>query len=249
MKFKASCENTAKYRRNQIRARLYKSGLITLYEVKKMFGETTDESDHDFGWGKVVALERKIRVRETKKGWFLYLPEPSKMTWDGENMHTKGSNTVDQVEVDENGFTIKHSNPTEKFIELLKENDKKTDDYAEKEIEAINGVTRALGLMNVVIRTRLEKLMNMIGANNGYFYRPCVVKAKKSGLKEERQDRQAWFHRWADLSKGVQQVVAIVEFDDGHVEQVRPDRVVFSVNLNSPSDFVFNSIKEVVKDD
>ena len=229
MKFKASCENTAKYRRNQIRARLYKSGLITLYEVKEMFDETTDESDHDFIWSKEVALERKIRVRETKKGWFLYLPEPSKMTWDEEHMHIKGSDAVEQIEVDENSFTIKYLNPTEKLIEMYEESNKKTDTYREKEIEAINGITRALGCMDVDIYTSLEKLMNMIGANSGYFYRPCTVKAKKSGLKEERKDRKAWFHRWADLSKGVQQVVGIVEFNDGHVEQVRPDRIIFDV--------------------
>lgn len=229
MKFKASCENTAKYRRNQIRARLYKSGLITLYEVKEMFGETTDESDHDFGWGKEVALERKIRVRQTKKGWYLYLPEPGKMTLDEENMNMKCSSTVEQVKVDENGFAIKYSTPVDNIVEMFEEINKKNDTYIEKEIEAINGVTRALGCMNVDIYTSLEKLMNMIGANSGYFYRPCTVKAKKSGLKEERQDRNAKFHRWADLSKGVQQVVGIVEFDDGHVEQVRPDRIVFDV--------------------
>lgn len=190
MKFKASCENTAKYRRNQIRARLYKSGLITLYEVKEMFGETTDESDHDFGWGKGVALERKIRVRETKKGWFLYLPEPSKMTWDEEKMNINPETYEKPVIGD---ITVIETDALEQLI---------------KELEGIKVV---------------------LAGNCGYVHRPCTVKAKKSGLKEERQDRKAWFHRWADLSKGVQQVVGIVEFDDGHVEQVRPDRIIFDV--------------------
>ena len=77
--------------------------------------------------------------------------------------------------------------------------------------------------------SEFKKLIEIIsvGSYFGYFYRPCIVKAKKSGRKEERQDRKARFHRWADLSKGVRQVVALVEFDDGHMEQVQPDRIIF----------------------
>ena len=232
MKFKASCENVAKFRRKQIRTRLYESGFITLYEVKEMFMEKTNESDQDYGWPKVVALENKIRVRRTKKGWFLYLPEPSKMTCNGENMNI---NTVDQLE---NGFKIKYSNPVDKVVEMFEENNKKTDTYMEKEIEAIDNIRLSIdGMVDRIIErwihydvdvfTGFEKLGEVIGGHYGYFYRPCIVKAKKSGRKEERQDRNAKFHRWADLSKGVQQVVALVEFEDGHVEQVQPDRVIF----------------------
>lgn len=220
MKFKATTESIAKFRRKQIRTRLYESGFITLYEVKEMFMEKTNESDQDYGWPKVIALENKIRVRQTKNGWFLYLPEPSKMTCNGENMNM---NMVKQLEVNENGFKIEYSN----LVEMFEENNKKTDAYMEKEIEAINGVTRALVNMNFDIYTRLAKLVDMIGANNEYFYRQCTVKAKKSGLKEERQDRKAIFHRWADVTVNVHQVVGIVEFSDGHVEQVKPDRIVF----------------------
>lgn len=215
MKFKVDNKEIGYICKNSIESTIFEKGWISLKEVKFLVPSITayDDVDAFIGWDKLAYLQRKIRVRETKNGWYLYLPEPSRMTWnDEEHMNIKGSNL---------------SNPAEKFIELFEENSERTDDYIEKEIEAINGVTRALGCMNVDIYTRLEKLMNMIGANSGYFYRPCIVKAKKSGRKEERQDRKAYFHRWVDLSKGVQQVVALVEFEDGHVEQVQPDRIIF----------------------
>jgi len=224
MKFKAATESVAKFKRKKIRTRLYESGFITLYEVKELFMEKTNESDRDYVWSKNIVLENKIRVRQTKKGWFLYLPEPSKMTCNGENMNM---NMVKQLEVNENGFKIEYSNLLDEFIKMFEENNKKTDAYMEKEIEAINGITRGLGELTVEIYTRLDDFVCMAGEKNGYLFRPCIVKAKKSGLKEERQDREAKFHRWVDLSKGVRQVVALVEFEDGHVEQVQPDRIVF----------------------
>lgn len=202
MKFEVISKQTGTYYKNLIVKKFRENGdYISLWEVKKALRNDAIDEDKLVGWRSDIC--EKMRVRETKSGWFLYLPETnSSLTWNEKRMNI-------------NPETYESVNPT--------------DDYAEKEIEAINGVTRALGCMDVDIYNSLEKLMNMIGANSGYFYRPCTVKAKKSGLKEERQDRKAWFHRWADLTTGVQQVVAIVEFDDGHVEQVRPDRIIFGV--------------------
>lgn len=196
MKFEVTSKQTGTYYKNLIVKRFRENGdYISLWEVKNALCNDATDEDKLVGWQSDIC--EKMRVRETKSGWFLYLPETnSSLTWDEKRMNIN-SETYENV--------------------------------SSKEIEAINGITRALGCMNVDIYTSLEKLMNMIGANSGYFYRPCTVKAKKSGLKEERQDRKAWFHRWADLSKGVQQVVGIVEFDDGHVEQVRPDRIIFDV--------------------
>ena len=52
--------------------------------------------------------------------------------------------------------------------------------------------------------------------------RPCYVRKKK-----------ALFHRWIEMTfpKGssfFHQTLAIVEFEDGHVEQVRPKSIVFA---------------------
>lgn len=58
--------------------------------------------------------------------------------------------------------------------------------------------------------------------------RPCIVKAKKSGPKEVRKDRKAYFHRWFESTKGVSQLLGLVEFSDGHVEQVLPTNIIFT---------------------
>ena len=52
--------------------------------------------------------------------------------------------------------------------------------------------------------------------------RPCYVRKKK-----------ALFHRWIEMTfpKGssfFQQTLAIVEFEDGHIEQVQPKSIVFA---------------------
>ena len=52
--------------------------------------------------------------------------------------------------------------------------------------------------------------------------RPCYIRKKK-----------ALFHRWIEMTfpKGssfFQQTLAIVEFEDGHIEQVRPKSIVFA---------------------
>ena len=192
MKFEASYENLAKFRKKKIKTRLYETGVITLYEVREMFNEKPDESDHDVGWFKETALMNKIRVRETKQGWFVYLPEPVKIPWDeegnmtmdGERAHIQSERT--QVEI------------VEELINLRK-----------------------------TIENAVFKLLNWSPI------RLCIVKAKKSGRKEERQDRKAKFHRWVNLSKGVQQTVALVEFEDGHIEQVQPERIIF-IDVDKP---------------
>ena len=55
-----------------------------------------------------------------------------------------------------------------------------------------------------------------------HLIRPCYVRKKK-----------ALFHRWIEMTfpKGssfFQQTLAIVEFEDGHIEQVRPKSIVFA---------------------
>lgn len=197
MKFYVGSKESGGYFKNEIKKMFANDGgFISVAKVTEIFrGKATNE-ERQIGWDEKADLGKKMRVRECKDGWYLYLPEPNTKLWfdDNEKEKFKPVANIDLPDIDVCVFE------TEMFEKLVKEID--------------DGFT---------------KLANMIGANSGYFHRPCIVKAKKSGLKEERQDRKAWFHRWADLSKGVQQVVGIVEFDDGHVEQVRPDRVVFEV--------------------
>ena len=197
MKFYVGSKESGGYFKNEIRKMFADNGgFVSVAKVTEIFrGKATNE-ERQIGWDEKSDLGKKMRVRECKDGWYLYLPEPNTKLWfdDNEKEKFKPVANIDLPDIDVCVFE------TELFEKLVKTID--------------DGFT---------------KLMNMIGANSGYFYRPCTVKAKKSGLKEERQDRKAWFHRWADLSKGVQQVVGIVEFDDGHIEQVRPDRIIFDV--------------------
>lgn len=57
--------------------------------------------------------------------------------------------------------------------------------------------------------------------------RPCVVKAKKSGPREGRVDRKAFCHSIYLSTTGPGQMLALVEFEDGHMEQVQPKNIIF----------------------
>ena len=71
-------------------------------------------------------------------------------------------------------------------------------------------------------------LINMHPADISYILkRPCLIKAKKSGPKECRKERKAYFHQWFLSSKGVQQILGLVEFEDGHMEQLQPTNIIF----------------------
>ncbi len=190
MKFEVISKQTGTYYKNLIIKKFRENGdYISLWEVKNVLCNDSTDEDKMVGWYKDIC--EKMRVRETKSGWFLYLPETnSSLTWNEERMNINPGTYTKPVIGD---ITVIETDALEQLI---------------KELEGIKVA---------------------LAGNAGYIHRPCTVKAKKSGLKEERQDRKAWFHRWADLSKGVQQVVGIVEFDDGHVEQVRPDRIIFGV--------------------
>ena len=224
MKFHTLGQKHGQSIKDQIVKRFREIGFISLGEVKEIAGDFALRDDKYTGWDDESDLDRRIRVRETKKGWFVYLPEPNAKI-------LVGSDPV----IIENPET---KNLFEEIIEAENVYNMQLRDYSKKELEAIDNIRLSIdGMVDRIIErwmhyevdvfTGFEKLGEVIGGHYGYFYRPCIVKAKKSGRKEERQDRNAKFHRWVDLSKGVQQVVALVEFEDGHVEQVQPDRIIF----------------------
>lgn len=207
MKFYVGDKFSGMYIKGQIVGEYRDNGnIISLNKVQHILREKEEGSD--LVWNAESKLDKKIRLRECKDGWYLYLPEPNVKIEINQQKPLIGDVCVFETEV---------------FEELVK---------------AIDNIKLSMdGMVDRIIErwmyyegdvfTGFEKLGEVIGGHYGYFYRPCIVKAKKSGRKEERQDRKAKFHRWADLSKGVQQVVALVEFEDGHVEQVQPDRVIF----------------------
>lgn len=207
MKFYVGDKMSGMYIKGQIVKEYRDNGnIISLNKVQHILHEKEEGSD--LVWNAESKLDKKIRLRECKDGWYLYLPEPNVKIQINQQKPLIGDVCVFETAI---------------FEELVKAIDNiglSMDGMVDRIIER---------WMNyeVDVYTGFEKLGEVIGGHYGYFYRPCIVKAKKSGRKEERQDRNAKFHRWADLSKGVHQVVALVEFDDGHVEQVAPNRVEF----------------------
>ena len=197
MKFYVGSKQTGAYFKNEIREKFDKNGgFVSLAEVRDLFRETPNEDDTKYGWDSESDLIKKMRVRECKDGWYLYLPDlNAKICFDKKKEDNEKFKAVSNIELPDIDVCVFETEIFEKLVKTIDE-----------------------GFFG---------LMQALACNSGRLYRPCIVKAKKSGRKEERQDRNAKFHRWADLSKGVRQVVAIVEFEDGHIEQVQPDRVIF----------------------
>ena len=188
MKFYVGDKMSGMYIKGQIVKEYRDNGnIISLNKVQHILHEKEEGSD--FVWNVESKLDKKIRLRECKDGWYLYLPEPNV------KIEIKQKPLVGDVCVFE----------TEVFEELI-------DEFVK---------------LRASLNNNFVNLEHALCCNSGWMRRSCIVKAKKSGRKEERQDRNAKFHRWVDLSKGVQQVLALVEFEDGHVEQVQPDRIIF----------------------
>lgn len=197
MKFYVGDKFSGMYIKGQIVKEYRDNGnIISLNKVQHILREKEEGSD--FVWNAESKLDKKIRLRECKDGWYLYLPEPNVKIQINQQPPLIGDVCVFETEIFEELIKV-----IEEGFELLKRTE-----------------------MDIATQNE-DFLYNQLIPSFFFCTRPCIVKAKKSGRKEERQDRNAKFHRWADLSKGVQQVVALVEFEDGHMEQVQPDRVIF----------------------
>lgn len=205
MKFYVGSKETGYHFKYEIERRYEKNkGFVSVSEVRDLFRESSEDEEHQIGWDNDSNLVKKMRVRQCKDGWFLYLPEPNAKICFNKN----------DTKFEEESYKKKNYD----FPDI---------DVCVFETELFEQLINILMDIDRTIDKVAYSISYSMSMGNGYFHRQCVVKAKKSGRKEERQDRKAYFHRWADLSKGVQQVVAIVEFDDGHIEQVQPDRVIF----------------------
>ena len=162
---------------------------VSLFTVKAICGESTDTKDLCIGWPNTIRYSN-IRVRETKQGWFLYMPEPSI------NLEWKPNGTVKE---DANEF-----------------------------MDILDDIVKEFGNWIALESEKLDLQIEMLEAFQSFSpMRRCIVKAKKSGPKEARSDRNAYFHKWITCTKGVTQELALVEFEDGHIEQVQPTSVIF----------------------
>ena len=202
--------------KDQIIREFRKEGFISYGAVREAAGEFAHRDDFQIGWDDDSDLDRRIRVRETKKGWFVYLPEPNAVV----NIVPDEKDNFDMAGID---IFLKSEN--DRVLKEMKEENIKSRDIIKQELDALENIERAieqLALNVTAVSFTIAKTYP-----SGLVYRDCTVLAKKSGTKEERTDRPAKFHQWANITKGVQQVLAIVEFEDGHVEQIQPTRVKF----------------------
>lgn len=137
-------------------------------------------TDYERYWCVKDLLHGKIRIRHTRDGWFMYLPEPNEPEFDTEPCEEKSEDDV--------------------FLEKLYE--------------------RCVDLLEA-----------MSYKNDGR--RKCMVwrKSKKKGVLVE--EFPCWFHCWSgnritkDDGSTVDQLLAVCEFQDGHVERVNFDHIRF----------------------
>ena len=219
MKFYVGSKSTGAYFKNEISTKFKKDGgFISLAAVKELFRETPNDDDIQYGWDTDSNLIKKMRVRNCKDGCYLYLPEPNAkicfnkndVKFDEESYKKKSYEDIPLPNIDVCVFE------TELFEQL---------------INAINDGFRRLVEEEKKMQERNEeflmKMQGRIEKNAVIPTVPCTVKARKSGPKAVRVDRPARFHRWVHSTKGVEQELALVSFEDGHNEQVQPDRIIF----------------------
>ena len=76
MKFYVGDKMSGMYIKGQIVKEYRDNGnIITLNKVRHILREKEEGSD--FVWNVESKLDKKIRLRECKDGWYLYLPEPN----------------------------------------------------------------------------------------------------------------------------------------------------------------------------
>lgn len=165
-------------------------GFITVADVKKFCGGLAiSNDDYYFGWEKEVYLLRKIRVRETKNGWYLYLPDPK--------------------------YLVVNVEPSGEFMDENKNQDDDGDESYEFDI---------LTILTCLINSLKE-------INEGR--RKCMVWKKSRKKDVVAEEWPCWFHCWSsnrivkDDGKVVDQLLAVCEYQDGHVERINYDHIRF----------------------
>lgn len=153
---------------------------ITVACVKDILSEPIKDIDRDYSWEiKGLRLQRKLRVRETSTGWYLYFPEPEYIPYGD------GSDPVSFRKIEN------------------------------EEPEDIDWIRYIVDQFFILRDTR----------------RPVEVIHKKDRKIEKRY---GMFHDWTtnrvvkEDGTIVDQLLAIVEFPDGHVERIDHKNILFS---------------------
>ena len=153
-------------------------GYISIETIIGLIGNKKNTSlieDRYRGWG-CEEVQKKIRLRQTKEGWFLYFPETTELPF-GDSF---------------NEDPIFYEGIPKKVVD-------DQPDYDRIFAEDLN-----LRLCRVI-----SKKKNTVIEEFGFFHR--------------------WFHSRMPNSDGefIEQELAIVEFKDGSIRQIRPDHIIF----------------------
>lgn len=78
MKFYVENKKTGEAIKKGVRDLATRKEIITAADIYELFGHIPDPETKKKGWSALHASKR-MRLRETKNGWFLYLPEPAEL--------------------------------------------------------------------------------------------------------------------------------------------------------------------------
>lgn len=93
MKFWAETKKKADAIRKAIREYCKEKDVITEANIIELFGHVPDPETKKYFWNSEDVL-KKIRVRQTKDGWWLYLPEPERKSALNSTLEDHGINIV-----------------------------------------------------------------------------------------------------------------------------------------------------------
>lgn len=161
----------------KLEAKKKPKGYISVETVKHLIGtgKTSLIEERYYGWS-CEDVRKKMRLRQTKEGWFLYFPKTMDLPF-GDSF---------------SNMTINFEEKPERVVD----NNPKIADIFAKELD--------LRLCRVI-----SKKKNTVIEEFGFFHR--------------------WFHSRMPNSDGefIEQELAIIEFKDGSVRQIRPDHIIF----------------------
>lgn len=93
MKFYVETKKVGEAIKKAIRKKAKESDYILGSDVIEAFGKVPAKEMKEIHWKSSILL-KKMRLRETKNGWFLYLPEPEKRSTLNSTLEDRGLNIV-----------------------------------------------------------------------------------------------------------------------------------------------------------
>lgn len=93
MKFYVETKKVGEAIKKAIRKKAKESDYILGSDVIEAFGKVPAKEMKEIHWKSSILL-KKMRLRETKNGWFLYLPEPERKTTLNSTLEDHGLNVV-----------------------------------------------------------------------------------------------------------------------------------------------------------